>query len=123
MITFDLDKLQDKFQNKFYLVLGIVNRVKALKRGLQPVVDKRNKDLITVAIEELETDQLAWDVHDEYVPPFRLEGYETDEAGLSDDEADVEEMDAAFVDLPTTDGKFAQIGAEADEKASTAKSS
>ncbi len=102
MITFDLDKLQDKFQNKFYLVLGIVNRVKALKRGVVPVVEKKNKDLITVALEELETDKLSWEVHDEYLPPFKLQGFEADEAGLSDDEADVEEMDAAFAEVPTT---------------------
>lgn len=99
MITFDLDKLQDKFQNKYYLVLGIVDRVRALKRGLQPVVDRRSQDLISVAIDELETDKLSWEVHDDYVPPFKLEGYEVDEAGLADDEAEVEEVDAGFQEI------------------------
>ena len=61
MITFDLDKLQDKFQNKFYLVLGIVTRVKALKRGLQPAIERRSNDLITVGIEELESDRMLQD--------------------------------------------------------------
>lgn len=110
MITFDLDKLQEKFHNKFHLVLAIVHRVKALKRGIQPVVDKRNKTLITCAIEELELDELTWEVHDEYVPPFKLEGYDGDEAGLNDDEAEVEEVDAVFADMPALEGEFAGAG-------------
>jgi len=116
LITFDLDKLNEKFHNKFHLVLAIVQRVAALKRGLQPIVDKRGKTLITTAIEELETDELAWEVHDDYVPPFRLEDYETDEAGLADEEAEVEEVDAVFAGMPSLEGEFAGAGGAKPEK-------
>jgi DNA-directed RNA polymerase subunit K/omega len=110
LIIFDLDKLNEKFQNKFYLVLAIVDRVKALKRGLQPVVDQRGLTLITTAIEELETDHLSWEVRDEYLPPHRLEGFDVDEAGLADDEAEVEEVDAVFAELPALEGEFIGAG-------------
>lgn len=110
MIIFDLDKLNEKFHNKFHLVLAIVHRVKALKRGLQPVVDRRGLTLISTAIEELETDHLTWTVHDEYLPPFRMDGFEIDEAGLGDDEAEVEEVDAVFAEMPALEGEFAGAG-------------
>ena len=117
MITFDLDKLNEKFHNKFHLVLAIVHRVKALKRGLQPVVDRRGLTLISTAIEELETDELRWEVYDEYVPPFRLEGFDADEAGLADEEAEVEEVDAVFSEIPALQGEFAGAGGAKPKKA------
>lgn len=110
MIIFDLDKLNEKFHNKFHLVLAIVHRVKALKRGLQPVVDRRGLTLISTAIEELETDHLSWEVHDEYLPPYRMEGFDVDEAGLADDEAEVEEVDAVFAEMPALEGEFVGAG-------------
>lgn len=127
MITFDLDKLSEKYQNKFHLVLAIVNRVKALKRGVVPVVDGRGLGLISTAITELETDLLSWEVHDEYVPPFKLEGFDIDEAGLADDEAEVEEVDAVFSEIPALDGEFAGAGggakaAESEKSSGNAES-
>ena len=62
-ITFDLDKLMTVTNNKFYLVLGIVDRVLALKRGTDP----KGRDLISVAIEEFEKSKLDYSIEDGYM--------------------------------------------------------
>lgn len=66
-ITFDLDKLMTVTNNKFYLVLGIVDRVLALKRGTDPKVDRKGRDLISVAIEEFEKSKLDYSIEDGYM--------------------------------------------------------
>jgi DNA-directed RNA polymerase subunit K/omega len=67
VITFDLDKLMTVTNNKFYLVLGIVDRVLALRRGTEPKVDRKGRDLITVAIEEFEKSKLDYSLEDGYI--------------------------------------------------------
>ena len=67
MITFDLDKLMQVTNNKFYLVLGIVDRVLTLKRGTEPKVERKGRDLITVAIEEFEKSKLDYSLEDGYL--------------------------------------------------------
>ncbi len=69
MLTFDLDKLSKQLPNKFYMVLCIVDRVRALKRGVEPKVERRKRDLITVAIEEMEKNKIEFFVQDNYVSP------------------------------------------------------
>jgi len=64
MQTFDLDKLMNLVDNKFHLIIGIVERVQLLKRGVEAKVPRRNRDLITVAIEEMENDLLSFEVVD-----------------------------------------------------------
>jgi DNA-directed RNA polymerase subunit K/omega len=66
VITFDLDKLMTVTNNKFYLVLAIVDRVLTLKRGTEPKVDRKSRDLISVAIEEFEKSKLDYSIEDEY---------------------------------------------------------
>jgi DNA-directed RNA polymerase subunit K/omega len=72
MITFDLDKLMQVSNNKFYLVLGIVDRVLALKRGTDPKVDRKGRDLISVAIEEFEKSKLDYALEDGYLEQVNL---------------------------------------------------
>lgn len=72
MITFDLDKLMQVSPNKFYLVLGIVDRVLALKRGTDPKVDRKGRDLISVAIEEFEKSKLDYALEDGYLEQVTL---------------------------------------------------
>lgn len=67
MITMDLDRLATVSPNKFYLVIGIVDRVLALKRGTEAKVDRKGRDLISVAIEEFERNQLDFSIEDGYV--------------------------------------------------------
>ncbi|MBI4870033.1 MAG: DNA-directed RNA polymerase subunit omega [Candidatus Riflebacteria bacterium] len=69
MLTFDLDKLSKQIPNRFYMVLAIVDRVRALKRGVEPKVERRKRDLITVAIEELEKNKIEFFVQDNYRSP------------------------------------------------------
>ena len=64
MQTFDLDKLMKLVDNKFHLIIGIVERVQLLKRGVEAKVPRRNRDLITVAMEEMENDLLSFEVVD-----------------------------------------------------------
>lgn len=66
MITFDFNKLTDQFDNRFYLVLAIVDRVKLLKRGVPAKVERRGRDLISVAIQEFTEGHLTWNVEDNY---------------------------------------------------------
>lgn len=72
MITFDLDRLMQVSPNKFYLVLGIVDRVLALKRGTDPKVDRKGRDLISVAIEEFEKSKLDYALEDGYLEQVNL---------------------------------------------------
>jgi DNA-directed RNA polymerase subunit K/omega len=67
MITFDLDKLMTVTNNKFYLVLAVVDRVLTLRRGTEPKVDRKGRDLISVAIEEFEKSKLDYSLEDEYL--------------------------------------------------------
>ena len=64
MQTFDLDKLMKLVDNKFHLVVGIVERVRLLKRGVEAKVPRKNRDLITVAMEEMENDLLCFELSD-----------------------------------------------------------
>ena len=64
MQTFDLDKLMKLVDNKFHLVVGIVERVRLLKRGVEAKVPRKNRDLITVAMEEMENDLLCFELQD-----------------------------------------------------------
>lgn len=66
MMTMDLDKLSEVTPNKFYLVLAIVDRVLALKAGTEPTVERRGRDLISVAVEEFEKGNLDFIVQDNY---------------------------------------------------------
>ena len=66
MITFDLDKLMTVTNNKFYLVLAIVDRVLTLKRGTEAKVDRKSRDLISVAIEEFEKSKLDYSLEDSF---------------------------------------------------------
>lgn len=69
MLTFDIDTLEEKIPNKFHLVLCIVDRVRALKKGIEPKVERKGRDLITVAIEELEGKDVEFLLQDSYVSP------------------------------------------------------
>jgi DNA-directed RNA polymerase subunit K/omega len=69
VLTFDLDKLAKQIPNRFFMVLAIVDRVRALKRGVEPKVERRKRDLITVAIEELEKNKIEFFVQDTYQSP------------------------------------------------------
>ena len=64
MQTFDLDSLMKLVDNKFHLIIGIVERVQLLKRGVEAKVPRRNRDLITVAMEEMENDLLSFQLDD-----------------------------------------------------------
>lgn len=64
MQTFDLDSLMKLVDNKFHLIIGIVERVQLLKRGVEAKVPRRNRDLITVAMEEMENDLLSFQLED-----------------------------------------------------------
>jgi len=52
--------------NKFYLVLAIVDRVLTLKRGTEAKVDRKSRDLISVAIEEFEKSKLDYSLEDSF---------------------------------------------------------
>ncbi|MBI4861423.1 MAG: DNA-directed RNA polymerase subunit omega [Candidatus Riflebacteria bacterium] len=67
MITFDLDRMMTVTNNKFYMVLAIVDRVLALRRGTEPKVDRKGRDLISVAIEEFEKSKLDYSLQDAYL--------------------------------------------------------
>jgi DNA-directed RNA polymerase subunit K/omega len=69
VLPFDLDKLGKLIPNRFYMVLAIVDRVRALKKGVEPKVERRKRDHITVAIEELEKNKVEFYVQDNYVSP------------------------------------------------------
>ncbi|MBI3893994.1 MAG: DNA-directed RNA polymerase subunit omega [Candidatus Wallbacteria bacterium] len=69
MLPFDLDKLGKLIPNRFYMVLAIVDRVRALKKGVEPKVERRKRDYITVAIEEFEKNKVEFYVQDNYVSP------------------------------------------------------
>ena len=64
MQTYDLDKLMKLVDNKFHLIIGIVERVQLLKRGVGAKVPRRNRNLITVAMEEMENDLLSFKLED-----------------------------------------------------------
>lgn len=66
MLTFDIERLSRQTPNKFYLVIEIVDRVLALKRGTESKVERRGRDLISVAIDELEKDKVEWAVEDQF---------------------------------------------------------
>ncbi len=69
MLTFDFDKINKQIPNRFHMVLAIVDRVRSLKRGIEPKVEKRKRDLITVAIEEFEKGKVEFLQQDSYVSP------------------------------------------------------
>ena len=108
MITFDFNKLTDQFDNRFYLVLAIVDRVKLLKRGVPPKVERKGRDLISVAIQEFTDGHLTWNIEDNYFSERAEElakRVEIGERDLSesffddDDFAGDEYFDEAFEDL------------------------
>ena len=78
MITFDLDKLMTVTNNKFYLVLAVVDRVLTLRRGTEPKVDRKGRDLISVAIEEFEKSKLDYSLEDNYEELIRKKREEGD---------------------------------------------
>jgi DNA-directed RNA polymerase subunit K/omega len=64
MQTFNLDTLTNLVENKFHLVLALVDRVQLLKRGVEAKVPRKGRDLITVAMDEMSRDLLSFEVKD-----------------------------------------------------------
>ncbi len=64
MGIFDMDALLGRIPNRFHLVLGIVERAKLLKRGVEPRVERRRRQWISVAAEEFEKDLLSFRIVD-----------------------------------------------------------
>lgn len=64
MQTFNLDTLTNLVENKFHLVLALVDRVQLLKRGVEAKVPRKGRDLITVAMDEMSRGLLTFELKD-----------------------------------------------------------
>ena len=66
MIEFDIDNIQAKVDGKFNLSHLLVGRVKKLRSGVEPKVEKvmREKDIV-LAIRELESKELEFELVEE----------------------------------------------------------
>lgn len=107
MQTFDLDKLMKLVDNKFHLILGIVERVQLLKRGVEAKVPRRNRDLITVALEEFHKDLLSFEIRDGITGELVAEHASARPAEVDPAEARAEALAAQnrALGLPCFDGK------------------
>jgi DNA-directed RNA polymerase subunit K/omega len=99
MQTFDLDKLMKLVDNKFHLVVGIVERVRLLKRGVEAKVPRKNRDLITVAMEEMENDLLGFHLSDTVAMETLCEHTAQNKSMVSDDLAREEALAAQTAGL------------------------
>lgn len=99
MQTFDLDKLMKLVDNKFHLVVGIVERVRLLKRGVEAKVPRKNRDLITVAMEEMENDLLCFELSDTIDLETLCEHTSKNESMVSEDLAREEALEAQSASL------------------------
>ena len=99
MQTFDLDKLMKLVDNKFHLVVGIVERVRLLKRGVEAKVPRKNRDLITVAMEEMENDLLCFELSDTIEEETIMEHKAENDSMVSEDMAREEALAAQSASL------------------------
>lgn len=78
MIEFDIDSVQKNLDGKYNLTHLIVNRVKRLRAGVEPKVDRkmREKDIV-LAIREIDSGTLTYDVDPESTREMEVELTET----------------------------------------------
>lgn len=74
MIEFNIDKVQRELDGKFNLAHLIFNRVKRLRAGVEPKVDKRMREKdIVLAIREIDSGELTYRLDEESTKESEVE--------------------------------------------------
>ncbi len=96
MIDFNVDKLQKDLDGKFNVAHLIVNRVRKLKSGIESKVSRkmREKDIV-LAIREIESSKLTWDMDEDSTRESLLESEANAAASLLEQAQNQEDAEKA----------------------------
>lgn len=65
MIDFNIDEMLKDMDGKYNLVHLVVNRVRKLKSGVEPKVERRMREEdVVLAIREIDSGKLEWELSD-----------------------------------------------------------